>query len=86
MGVEGRDLIDFGERELHLLRQGGQMRGGQMTVMILDEMQMLDQEIAPPRPVGQQRQHLLERLRVDLPALRRARRPAPASAPARVGR
>ena len=86
MGVEGRDLVDFGERELHLLRQGGEMRGGQMAVMVLDEMQMLDQQIAPPRPVGQQRQHLFERLRIDLPALRRARRPAPAGSPALGGR
>ena len=86
MGVEGRDLIDFGERELHLLRQGGEMRGRQMTVMVLDEMQMLDQQIAPPRPIGEQRLHFFERLRIDLPALRCTRRPAPAGSPALDGR
>ena len=62
------------------------MRGGQVAVMVLDEMQMFDQEIATPRPVGQQRQHLFERLRLDLAALRRARRSAPAGSPALGGR
>ena len=56
------------------------MRGGQMPVMVLDQMQMLDQQIAPARPVGEQRAHLVERRRVDLAALGRARRPAPAGA------
>ena len=73
MGVEGRDLVDFGERELHLLRQRGEMRGGEMAVFVLDQVQVLDQEIAPARPVAQQRAHLLERRRVDLAALGRLR-------------
>jgi hypothetical protein len=42
--------------------------------MILEEMQMFDQEIAPARPVGQQSLHLLKSGQVDLPAFRRARR------------
>ena len=54
------------------------MRGGEMAVMVLDQMQMLDQEIAPARPVGEQRAHFIERLRIDLAALGRARRPAAA--------
>ena len=79
MRVEGRDLVDFGERELHLLRERGEMRGGEMAVVVLDQMQMLDQQIAPARPVGEQRAHLVERRRVDLAALGRARRPAAAA-------
>ena len=55
------------------------MRGGKMPVMVLDEMQVLDQQIAPARPVGEQCAHLVERRRVDLAALGRARRPAPAA-------
>src|SRR5579864_3453717 len=86
MGVEGRDLIDFGERKLHLLRQGDEMRGRQMTVMVLNEMQMLDQKIAPPRPVGEQGLDVGGRMRIDLAALGRARRPAPAGSPAPVRR
>ena len=78
MGVEGRDLVDLGQRQLHLLRQRGEMRGRQMAVPVLDQMQMLDQEIAPPRPRAQQRAHLVERARIDLPALGGAPRPAAA--------
>ena len=37
------------------------MRGGQMAVMILDQMQVFDQEIAPARPVGEQRAHFIQR-------------------------
>ncbi len=79
MRIEGRDLVDFGERELHLGGQRGEMRGGQIAVMILDQMQMLDQQIAPARPVGEQRAHFLKRRGVDLAALGRTRRPAAAT-------
>ena len=79
MGVEGRDLVDFGERELHLLRQRREMRGGEMAVAVLDQVQVLDQQVAPARPVAEQRAHLVERLRLDLAALRRARRLAAAA-------
>ena len=61
MRVEGRDLVDLGQRQLHLGGERGEMRGGEMAVMVLDQMQMLDQQIAPARPVGQQRAHLVER-------------------------
>jgi hypothetical protein len=43
-------------------------------------MEMLDQEIAPPRPLAHERAHLFERARIDLAALGGARRPAPAPA------
>ena len=69
MRVEGRDLVDLGERKLHLGGERGEMRGGEMPVAVLDEVQMLDQEIAPPRARAEQRAHLGERGRVDLPAL-----------------
>src|SRR5271156_4493059 len=86
MSIEGRDFVNFGERELHLLRQCGKMRGGQMAVMVLDKVQMLDEQIAPARPVGEQREYFFVGLRIDLAALRRSRRPAPAGSPALVGR
>ena len=81
MRVEGRDLVDLGLRELHLVGERREMRGGEMPVAVLDEMQMLDQQIAPARPVAEQRAHLVERRRVDLAALRRLRRAALASGP-----
>ena len=74
MRVEGRDLVNFGERHLHLGGERGEMRGGEMAVFILDQMQMLDQQIAPARAVAEQRDDLVERLRVDLAAFRRAAR------------
>ena len=61
-------------RELHLGGERREMRGGEMTVAILDEMQMLDQQIAPARLVAEQRAHLVEGRRIDLAALRRAAR------------
>ena len=65
MRVEGRDLVDFGLRELHFGGERREMRGGEMAVAVLDEMQVLDQEIAPPRPVAEQRAHLVERRRIE---------------------
>src|SRR5688572_18569458 len=74
MRVECRDLVNFGERQLHFGRKRGEMRGGEMAVFVLNEMQMLDQQITPARPVAEQRDNLVERLRVDLAAFRRAAR------------
>jgi hypothetical protein len=56
------------------------MGGGEMTVSILDAMEMLDQEIAPPGLLAQEPAHLVERARIDLAALGGAWRPAPAAA------
>jgi GAF domain-containing protein len=86
MSVERRDLVDFGERELHLLRQRGEMRGGEISVAVLDQVQMFDQEIAPALAVAQQRAHLRERLRLDLASFRRlARAVAPSQSSAVLG-
>ena len=76
MGVERRDLVDLGLRELHLRGERGEMRRRQMAVAVLQQMQVLDQQIAPARPVAEQRPHLFERARIDLPALRGSRGPA----------
>ncbi len=83
MRVEGRDLINFGQRHLHFGGKRGEMGGGNIAVLILDEMKMLDQQIAPARPVGEQRPDFDQRLRIDLASLGRARRAA--SAGARAG-
>ena len=69
MRVEGRDLVDLGERKLHLGGERGEMRGREMPVAVLDEMQMLDQKIAPPLARTEQRADLVERGRIDLAAL-----------------
>ena len=63
MRVEGRDLVDFGEREPHLLRQRGEMGGREMAVAILDQVQMFDQQIAPARTVGRAKRSTSSRAR-----------------------
>ena len=69
MGVEGRDLVDLGLGEPHLLGERGQMRGRQVAEAVLDQVQMLDQQVAPARPVAEQRAHLVERRILELAAL-----------------
>ena len=53
MGVERRDLIDFGLRQTHLFGQSADVRGGQMAVGILDQVKEFDQQIAAARAVAQ---------------------------------
>ena len=69
MRVEGRGLEHFREGELHLVGKGGEMRGRNLAIGVLDEMQMLDQQVAPPRPVAEQKRNLFSGLRIDLAAL-----------------
>src|SRR5712691_5558428 len=77
MGVERGDLIDLDEREPHLLGERPEMPRIEAPEMVLQQMQVLDQQIAPPFAVAQQRLHLGEGRRIDLPPLR-VIRPAPA--------
>ena len=56
------------------------MRGREMAVAVLDQVQVLDQQVAPALALTQQRAHLVERARVDLAPLRRPARAAPAGA------
>ena len=55
------------------------MRGREMAVFVLDEMQMLDQEIAAAGPVGQQALNFFERVVSSWRpfGVCRARRPRP---------
>src|SRR6056297_4074694 len=71
MRIERRHLIDFGLRDAQLFGQRPQMRGGQMTKTILNEMQILDQQIAAARRGAKQLLHLLPWLILELAALRR---------------
>ena len=67
-------------RELHLGGERGQMRGGEMAVLVLDQMQMLDQQIALARRSPSSARDFVERPRIDLAALRRAARACGAGA------
>ena len=46
------------------------MRGRQMAEMIVQLVQVLDQQVAPPRRIAQQLLHFCERLDIDRPAFR----------------
>ena len=62
------------------------MRRREIAVAILNQMQILDQEIAPAFAFAKKFTHLSERAGIDLTAFRRPRRAAPASLSAIVGR
>jgi len=68
--VEGRGLEHFGERQLHLVGERRQMARGNLMISVLDQMQVLDQQIAPPRPVAEQQFDLLRGGRIDLASFR----------------
>ena len=69
MGVEGRDLVDLGLGQLHLVGQRRQMGRREMAAGVLDQVQILDQQIALPRRIAQQGANPVERGRIDLAAL-----------------
>src|SRR5262245_27667366 len=56
------------------------MRGRNLMILVLDQMQVLDQEVAPARPVAKQKLDLVRGRRIDLTALLRRLRPPPALA------
>ena len=49
MGVEGRDLVDLGLGELHLVGERGEVRRRNVAVAVLDQVQEFDQQVAPAR-------------------------------------
>ncbi len=84
MGVERRDLVDLGLGEAHLLGERREVGGREMAVAVLDQVQVLDQQVAAPRALAEQASHLVERILLDPAALgpRRAAPPAGARMPA----
>ncbi len=71
MGVERRGLEHLRKRQLHLVGKRREMGRGNLMIFVLDEMEMLDQEIALPRPVAEQEFDLVRGGRIDLTPLRR---------------
>ena len=67
-------------RNRHFVGKGGEVLGRERPVAVLHQMQVLDQQIPPPRPIPEQGADLLERLEADLAPLRSARG-APPSGP-----
>src|SRR5207302_10559861 len=80
-----RELVDVRQRQPHLVGERRQVVGRQLAVMVLDQVEVLDQEVAPARPVAEQRLDLGQRRRLDLAALRVADRLAPSGARMQAG-
>ena len=55
VGVEGRDLVDLGHRDLELFGQRLQMPLRQATLLVLDQVQILDQQRTLTRARREQR-------------------------------
>ena len=68
MVVEGRDFVDFGLRQFHRLGQRSHVRRRERAVFVLDEMQILDQQIAANCVAGEQRRNIGARLQINLTA------------------
>ena len=69
MRVEGGGLEHFRERKIHLVGKRRKVRGGDLFVGVLDEMQVLDQEVAAPWPVCEKQFDLVRRGRIHLAPL-----------------
>ena len=73
--IETGHLEDLGLGQAHLRGERGEHRCRQVPFGVLDAMQVLDQEIAAARSIGQQLAHARDCDRVGLPALVAAHRP-----------
>ena len=69
MRIERCGFVDRRLRQPHLLGERREMRGAEVAVAVLDQVQVLDQQIALARPVAEQRAYLVERLLLDLAPL-----------------
>jgi hypothetical protein len=81
MGVERGNLVDLDQGEAHLLGERREMPRMKAAKMVLQQVEMLDQQVAPPLALAEELLDLGERGGIDLPALRMIR-PAP---PPRAG-
>src|SRR6185312_12814576 len=80
MRIEGRGLKHFGERQLHLVGERHEMRRRNLVISVLDQVEMLDQKIAPAWPVAEQCLDFVRGGRIDLAAFWRCFRPPAALA------
>jgi len=78
--VERGDLVYVRKRKAHLIRKRDQVTGMQATVVILQEVQVLDQQVGRARAIAEKRPHLVDGLRVGLAAAREVAGLAPAGA------
>jgi len=68
--IERGHFVDLGHRHLHLGGERHQMRRRETAEVILNQVQVLDEEIAATRFVAEERRHLPPRFGVNWPAFR----------------
>jgi hypothetical protein len=68
--IEGRDFEHLGRRQAIFVRERHQHRRRQMSFGVLDAVQRLDQQVAPPGQLAEQGADRLQRNRIDRPSLR----------------
>ena len=61
MRVKRRHLVHLGHRQAHLMRQRREMGSREVTVGVLNQVQILDQKVPPAWTIAKQRLDLLER-------------------------
>ena len=66
--VEGRDLVDLGGGELHLLGERDDVCGRDAVIAVLDPVQVLDEQIATPRLLAEELPYLRQGRGIDGPA------------------
>ena len=68
--VEGRHFVDLGHRHLHFGRERDQMWRRKAPEVVLNQMQILNEEVAAPGRITDERGHLLPRFGVNCPTFR----------------
>jgi hypothetical protein len=80
MSIKRSDLVDLDECEPHLLRKRREMPCMQAPEMVLQQVQVFDEQVAPALAFAKQFLHLTESDGIDLTPLRMIR-PAPPARP-----
>jgi hypothetical protein len=75
--VEGRHFVDFRLREVHRVSEGHDVLLGNMTVVILNAMQELDEQIAAARRGAKKLRDRIRGARIERPAFGMRRSLAP---------
>jgi hypothetical protein len=71
--IESGDFVDLCRRQAHVARERDEMGRGEVSVAILDSVQVLDHQITASRRVAEQRLNFGERHRIDRATLELAR-------------
>ena len=71
MRIKGGDLVNLRHGKAQFLGQSAQVGGAKMTILILDQVEKLDQQIRAAGTIAQKRAHVVPCLVLELAALGR---------------